>query len=347
VIRDAVVLASERDATHRVGGVPLLVRTALVLQRAGIERIVVDGAGAPADPRIGVAVTREPLPPGTPHVVIGPGAVIDQPLAEAALGARGSVRVERDGAWLEVRRGEAPISSAEPWPGTLATVCVGIEQTLLRRLENPRDGYLDRVIHRHASRPLTVRLLSTALTPNQVTIVGVVIGIAGGLLVGSPSTAGVLAGVVALLLSGILDCCDGEIARIRFTESRVGHLLDIVGDTLVHAALLAGIARHLAHRGAWPGLPTLGMLAVGVVASFAAITWSEATETRRHRAAGAWENRVLENVLSPLTTRDWYVFPVAFALAGRLDALVVAAAWGAQAFWIVVVTLVARVMRRV
>ena len=62
--------------------------------------------------------------------------------------------------------------------------------------------------------------------------------------------------------------------------------------------------------------------------------------------ARAWENRVLDGVLSPLTTRDWYVFPVAFAVVGRLDALVPAAAWGAQAFWIVVVVLVARVLAR-
>jgi len=114
----------------------------------------------------------------------------------------------------------------------------------------------------------------------------------------------------------------------------------------VHAALLAGIATRLAHTGAWPGTGTLVLLAVGVLGAFAAITWSERSEARRHAAGECWENRVLDGVLSPLTTRDWYVFPVAFALAGRLDALVPAAAWGAQAFWVAVAALVWRVLGR-
>lgn len=148
------------------------------------------------------------------------------------------------------------------------------------------------------------------------------------------------------MLSGVLDCCDGEIARIKFSESKIGHVLDITGDTLVHGALIAGIATQLARVGAWPGTTTLVVLGLGIAGAFAAITWSEQTETRRHRVAGAWENRVLEGVLSPLTTRDWYVFPILFALAGRLDVLVPAAAWGAHAFWPAVVVLVWRVLRR-
>jgi phosphatidylglycerophosphate synthase len=180
-----------------------------------------------------------------------------------------------------------------------------------------------------------------------VTVIGVLIGIAGGLLVGSPSAAGVLAGIGALLASGVLDCSDGEIARIKFAESRLGHLLDVTGDTLVHVALLAGIARQLARIGTWPGAATLGLLGLGIAGAFAAITWSELTEERRHRVPDAWENRLLDGILSPMTTRDWYVFPIAFAVAGRLDVLVSAAAWGAQVFWVTVAALVWRVSRRV
>jgi len=82
-----------------------------------------------------------------------------------------------------------------------------------------------------------------------------------------------------------------------------------------------------------------------VLGAFAAITWSEVNEARRHRV-WCWENRVLDGVLSPLTTRDWYVFPLCFALVGRLDWMVHAAAIGAHVFWIVVAVLVARVLRR-
>jgi 1L-myo-inositol 1-phosphate cytidylyltransferase / CDP-L-myo-inositol myo-inositolphosphotransferase len=211
-------------------------------------------------------------------------------------------------------------------------------------LGNPRDGYIDRVLYRPLARPLTRALLSTPISPNAVTLASMAIGVAGGLLVGSAGTGGVLAGVVCLVASGILDCCDGELARLRHAESRLGHVLDVAGDTLVAVALLAGIVRRLVRSGPVPGWPVLAALGVGVAGAFGTITWSEVTEARRRRVS-RWENRVLDRVLGPLTTRDWYVFPVAFALAGRLGWLVPAAAVGAHVFWVVTVVLLLRVLR--
>src|SRR5262249_58166257 len=128
----------------------------------------------------------------------------------------------------------------------------------------------DRWLDRRLSPAVTRLLLPTALTPNHVTAIGVAIGVAGGLLLGSAGTAGVVVGVAALVASGVLDCVDGEIARVKFVESKLGHVLDVTGDTVVHAALLAGIAMRLARTGAWPGGPTLALLGVGVLGAFAA-----------------------------------------------------------------------------
>jgi len=217
-------------------------------------------------------------------------------------------------------------SGAEPVPG------------------NPRDGYIDRLLYRPLARPLTRALLPTPISPNAVTLASAAIGVSGVWLVGSGGAAGVLARVACLVASGILDCCDGELARLRHAESGLGHVLDVAGDTLVAVALLAGIVRRLVRSGPVPGWTVLAALGLGVAGAFAAITWSEVTEPRRRRVA-RWENRVLDGVLGPLTTRDWYVFPVAFALAGRLGWLVPAAAVGAHVFWIVTVGLLVRVLR--
>jgi len=360
-IRDAVILTSEDDATRRIAGVPLLLRTVLVLQRSGVERCTVVGPGpTPRDPRIRCAVTSAtrlaPASDDTLRLVLDPGSVVDEAFVrdlQRRAQPGQAIAFSADGVRVRVVPGthlldDGAGGGARPRAGTLTSASIPpaqLEQALLRALENPRDGYIDRLLYRHLSRPLTRLLLRTSLTPNAVTVIGVAIGIVGGLAIGAESEIGILGGVLALVLSGVLDCCDGEIARIKLTESKLGHVLDVTGDTLVHVALLTGIAMRLAKVAAWPGSATLGLLAFGVIASFAAITWSEQTEARRH-AVGAWENRVLESVLSPLTTRDWHVFPVAFALAGRLDQLVPAAAWGAQAFWITVVVLVWRVLRR-
>lgn len=213
-------------------------------------------------------------------------------------------------------------------------------------LDNPRDGYIDRLLYRPLARPITRLLLPTPVSPNAVTVASAAVGIAGGLLVGSAGAGRVLLGVVCLVASGVLDCSDGELARRRGATSRLGHVLDITGDTVVNLALLAGIVRRLAHTGALPGWPVLAALGAGVVGAFAVITWSEATEARRHRVT-RWENGVLDGVLAPLTTRDWYVFPIAFALAGRLDLLVPAAAAGAHVFWLTTLVLLLRVLRPV
>ena len=213
-------------------------------------------------------------------------------------------------------------------------------------LDNPRDGYSDRLLYRPLARPITRLLLPTPISSNAVTVASAAVGIAGGLLVGSAGAGGVLLGVFCLVASGALDCSDGELARRRGTTSRLGHALDITGDTVVGIALLAGIVRRLARTGALPGWPVLIALGAGVVGAFAVTTWSESTETRRHRVR-RWENGVLDGVLAPLTTRDWYVFPIAFALAGRLDLLVPAAAAGAHVFWLVTLVLLLRVLRPV
>jgi phosphatidylglycerophosphate synthase len=218
-------------------------------------------------------------------------------------------------------------------------------EQLLRGLENPRDGYFDRLLYRRLSRPLTARLLRTSVTPNAVTVVGIAAGVAGGLLLGLPGPGATLAAILLLLASSVLDCSDGELARLRFAESKLGHVLDVTGDTVVHLALLGGIALRLTSTGETPSTAAMVGLGAGIVGAFAAITMSEQAEARRRRVP-SWENRVLDGVLSPLSTRDWYVFPVALAAAQRLGWLVPAAAVGAHVFWVTAALLLWRALRK-
>src|SRR5206468_5146197 len=180
---------------------------------------------------------------------------------------------------------------------------------------------------------------------NAVTLLGIALGVIGGLALGAATLGGVAAGVACVIASGVLDCADGELARLRFAESRLGHWLDMAGDTVVHLAVLGGLARRLVRGAAVPSWPVFAVLALGVAGAFAVISWSEVAEDRRRRAGGR-ENRVLDGVLGPLSTRDWYVFVVPFALAGRPDRLVFGAAIGAHVFWVAALVLLVRALRR-
>ncbi len=357
-IREAIVITAPGDGGRAVAGVPLLLRTILSLQRAGIERCtLVGGESPPVDPRIRCALATAPAlePSGDDalRLLVGAGTVIDDVLVHH-LQARARpgqvIELERAGASVRVAPGSlvtAPDGHRmPPAAGTLAPAAAtagSLERALLRGLENPRDGYLDRLLYRHLSRPATRLLLRTRLSPNAVTVIGVALGVAGGLLLGAPGTLAAVVGILGLIASGVLDCSDGELARLRFSESRLGHWLDVGGDTLVHLALFGGIALRLERVGAVPGRAVLVLLALGVAGAFVAISASERAEPRRRRVP-SWENRILDGVLSPLSTRDWYVFPIAFAFAGQLDRLVPAAAVGAHVFWILVVVLLVRAL---
>jgi len=357
-IRDAIILPDGTDPFRPVAGVPLLVRTILTLQRAGIERCTLVGRlMPPQDRRIMCRVLTASVltPPADPalRLVVGAGTVIDVALVrELQTRARADTAVDLEADGARVRIAPGPLvaatggSSIAPRAGTLRRADgPGVDQALLEGLENPRDGYLDRVLHRRLSRPLTRLLLRTPLSANAVTVGGIALGMAGGLLLGAVGPGAIVLALLLLETSAVLDCSDGEIARLRFAESRLGHWLDIAGDTVVHLALLAGIAVRLARAGSLPGRPVLVALLLGIAGAFAMVTWSEETEGRRHRIA-AWENRLLDGVLAPLTTRDWHVFPVLFALVGRLDLLVLAAAVGANVFWVTGLVLLCRVLRR-
>jgi phosphatidylglycerophosphate synthase len=358
-IGEAIVLTNG-DARRPVAGVPLLLRTILALQRAGVERLTLVGdATVPDDPRIRLHLRTAPrLAPTADErlrLVVGAGIVIDEALVrELGREARpGEVlEVERDGVRVRVAPGSllaAPagrtLSARRGMLGPAAAPAREQAERLLRGLENPRDGYFDRLLYRRLSRPLTARLLRTRITPNAVTVAGITAGIAGGLLLGAPGTGATLAAILLLLLSSVLDCSDGELARLRFAESPLGHWLDVTGDTVVHLALLGGIALRLTSTGETPSVAAMAGLASGIAGAFAAITLSEQAEARRRRVPG-WENRVLDGVLSPLSTRDWYVFPVGLAGAGRLGWLVPAAAVGAHVFWVVTAILLWRALRK-
>lgn len=82
-------------------------------------------------------------------------------------------------------------------------------------------------------------LLKIGLTPNQVTGMAFVVGIASGgfIYLGQPIIA-----VVLLWISGYLDAVDGSMARLKQQSSAWGTLLDITFDRVVELSAIVGLA---------------------------------------------------------------------------------------------------------
>ena len=97
------------------------------------------------------------------------------------------------------------------------------------------EELVDRAIHRAAAQFLVRRLVATPVTPNQITVLACLVGVAASVLIVSGLEHPWLyaAGGAALLLSCILDCVDGQLARARNQQSALGRILDGISDYLV------------------------------------------------------------------------------------------------------------------
>lgn len=134
-----------------------------------------------------------------------------------------------------------------------AASCRAAELVLLEGLGKSYQGITDALFNRHISRRITDVLATTRVTPNQVTVVSILVGLlAAGLLLERSYWAVALGGL-AIELQSILDSCDGELARLRFQYSRIGQWLDNVGDDLVDNAFIACAGLAVGGPWAWVG----------------------------------------------------------------------------------------------
>ena len=97
------------------------------------------------------------------------------------------------------------------------------------------DEWVDTHIHRPLASRVVAFLLHTPITPNQVTLLSGMVGVSASvvLVLGTTRPALRLVSGVLLVLSVVLDCCDGQLARARGISSTYGAILDGLADYVV------------------------------------------------------------------------------------------------------------------
>lgn len=134
---------------------------------------------------------------------------------------------------------------------------------------------------RRMSIYVTKLLLPTGITANGVTWLMTGSGIAGAAILVWPSWWAVLICAVAMQVQILLDCSDGEIARVRQQMSPAGVYLDRIGHYLTEALLPLGVGVHVdGGVGSIGGWTTLGALTSVVV------LWNKAFGDLIHVARG-------------------------------------------------------------
>lgn len=125
----------------------------------------------------------------------------------------------------------------------------------------PRPGHLF-PLTRLLSWPLSWVFLRTPITPNQVTALSLVAGLAGAALFAVGTWNASLWGAMLFSVCYTLDNCDGDIARARNMTSEAGARFDDVVDWLADSAFFAGLG-----FGTWTATDQMFWLWLGLAAS--------------------------------------------------------------------------------
>ncbi len=307
-------------------------------------------------------------------IVLRPGFLPDASFLESLIAATaepGSYRVEGEPSVFVIQRGEE--GHRTPWtsaPGRtfaeLAAQVAGasekgsvrapagalhdvrtepqrrdLENRLFRSVIKDTEGFMSRHFERKISIALSRRLVWTAITPNQMSLVSIAIGLVGALFMGIGGTSWQVSGALLFLAHSILDGCDGEIARVKLEQSRLGGLIDFWGDNVVHTAVFGAVAVEWFGRTRNPWALGFGALAVGGSLGSAALVYASTMRDRTgegplYESVSSREDkgRVLE-VADFLSRRDFIYLVVLLSLVGRLDWFLVLSGVGAPVFFLV------------
>jgi len=224
--------------------------------------------------------------------------------------------LRRDGCFAVESAGE--VAKAETW--------------LLRGLIKENEGFMSRHFERLISLAITRRLVRTGVTPDMMTLTSLAVGLSGAPFFLSSSPALQLAGSLLFLVHSILDGCDGELARLKFLQSRRGAILDYWGDNAVHVAVFLCIAIGWALSAGTPWPLALGAVAaVGTLGSAAMMF--ERTAADRPESA---DSPLMARLTAALASRDFIYALILCSAFGKAFWFLIAAAAGTPAFFLVV-----------
>jgi phosphatidylglycerophosphate synthase len=133
-------------------------------------------------------------------------------------------------------------SEAERSPVAVALAGLDGERVLLERANRPDDGFYSTFVLRRLSTPVTATALRLGLSPNQITVLSLVIGLGAAGAFWAGSWGALVVGAVLLQVSLVVDCVDGEVARYTRRFSDLGAWLDASTDRVKEYAVYAGLA---------------------------------------------------------------------------------------------------------
>lgn len=361
---------AQLDLTTELLGISLLERLILAARRTGFRDFIVRAGASDVEQfqsllrdRSGVRVTSEPVSTSAEDrcTVLAPGYLLGEPawLAQCAneMVLPGERRDAGDGIYIYGAGVSADdpalahpvgdqISLIDP-PFRLSGTddLKRAERHLMRGLRKKTDGFTSRFFARPISLQISRRLAPRGVSPNQMTFVSMLVGLAAApFFLWSNPEIQVIGGLLFVLHS-VLDGCDGELARLTYRESRFGGLFDFFSDNLVHVAIFACMALGWSVQisADWPLYFGAGAV-LGAAGSTAVVYW---LTLRRKSGAGplytsvsAGPSQRLTKLLDDLSRRDFIYLVFGLSVFGKAHWFLALAGIGAPVFLLLVLVVI-------
>lgn len=193
-------------------------------------------------------------------------------------------------------------------------------------------------IHKIARAVIVRPLADTRVTPNQITTVRIVAGVAAAAAFAVGQEVWSMAGAWIFMLSMLLDRADGDLARLTGRTSPGGHKYDLFADAFCNSLIFVGLGIGLRATGYGYWAIPMGLLAGAAVTTILMLVIRiEALQGARAAEIGGIFGFDPDDAMLAV--------PVA-VLLGWSEPLLVAAAVGAPAFAILFVFLFRNALKR-
>lgn len=103
------------------------------------------------------------------------------------------------------------------------------------------EEVLDLIFYRPIAFVLVRAVYKTEITPNDLTITAILFGLMAGCFYSMGQPAYFKIGAICYLAFNILDCSDGQLARLKKNGNNIGRIIDGIADYLATLAVYLGI----------------------------------------------------------------------------------------------------------
>lgn len=103
------------------------------------------------------------------------------------------------------------------------------------------EEFLDLLIYRPLSFQFVKLIYNTKITPNQISTIALLFGVAAGVFFAFGTYTSFILGALSFFICNVLDCADGQLARLKKNGTRVGRIVDGLIDYITGVSTFIGI----------------------------------------------------------------------------------------------------------